>query len=66
MRVKYLGEKKTDLHKETPFAMEQIKNVERRQNSPKLNEGVGSNYQYDDQYQKQELGDYEEAFRKLK
>lgn len=29
-------------------------------------EGFGSSYQHDDQYQKQELGDYEEAFRKLK
>lgn len=47
--------------------VEQVRNIERRDNaSPKLMEGFGSSYQYDDQYQKQELGDYEDAFRKLK
>ena len=32
----------------------------------KMMGAMNSSYQYDDQYQKQELNDYEEAFRKLK
>lgn len=46
---------------------ENTRNIERREHaSPKAVENFTNSYQYDDQYQKQELSDYEEAFRKLK
>lgn len=59
MRSKYINDKKNDLNREGPNMMEQTRNIERRENSsPKLVEAYGSNYQYDDQYQKKELSDY--------
>lgn len=66
MRVKYIGEKKTELNRDMPTNNETGLKVERKNSPVKIGGSSNSSYQYDDQYQKQELSDYEEAFRKLK
>ena len=39
---------------------------ERNVYNKKANQGFGTSYKHDENYQRQELNDYEEAFRKLK
>ena len=66
MRVKYISEKKTELNKDIPTGNDVGMKMEKKNSPMKMMGTMNSSYQYDDQYQKQELNDYEEAFRKLK
>lgn len=59
MRTKYLGEKKGELNKDIPAFSEINHKGEKKNTTQKINFAQGSNYEYDDQFQKQELGDYE-------
>ena len=58
MRVKYIGEKKTELNKDTPNSSNHIMKIEKKNSPQKMMGAINNSYQYDDQYQKQELNDY--------
>ena len=58
MRVKYIGEKKTELNKDTPNSSNHIMKIEKKNSPQKMMGATNNSYQYDDQYQKQELNDY--------
>ena len=65
MRNKYLNEKKDEMNRDVPQASEAIpKNERSTYNRPNM--AFGGSYKHDENYQRQELSDYEEAFRKLK
>ena len=65
MRGKYISQKKEEINKEAPVA-ESVPKGERSTYTTKPNTAFGASYKHDENYQRQELNDYEQAFRKLK
>lgn len=65
MRNKYVNEKKDEINQEIPQGAEQASKGE-RSGGKKAHLGYATSYKHDESYQRQELNDYEEAFRKLK
>ena len=66
MRTKYVSEKKDEINKDMPAGGESLPKGERSTYNPKPSTVFGNSYKHDENYQRQELNDYEEAFRKLK
>ena len=66
MRKKYVQEKKIQINKDIPQSNENASKGERSIYNNKTNPSFPNSYKHDENYQRQELNDYEEAFRKLK
>lgn len=65
MRSKYVAEKKEEINRDSPTADSVFKG-ERSTHTSKPAPLFANSYKHDENYQRQELNDYEEAFRKLK
>jgi len=66
MRSKYVNEKKDEINKDVPQTSEGPVMGERSTFNAKSNVVFGVSYKNDENYQRQELNDYEDALRKLK
>ena len=58
MRSKYINEKKDEINKEIPQSSENVSKGERNVYNKKSNQGFGTSYKHDENYQRQELNDY--------
>lgn len=71
MRHKYLNDKKDQINKDVPQQFQGHNQGEHKEKqkalyNPKATAAFSNSYKHDENYQKQELNDYEDAFRRLK
>lgn len=71
MRHKYINDKKEEINKDVPqqfpnSTQAEQKDKEKTLYNPKATAAFSNSYKHDENYQKQELNDYEDAFRRLK